>query len=163
MPDNGPAYQGNSSDGHIRVSMEPAPSPDPPIRIKTTASTTKCCALLELDQLSAAPTPEEALQDILYSIGTNRTPFIIFTGIVHLPEGNSGRTGQHPTRRDDNYGKAFADLIVKEDLGTVTYEEAVNQKTYNTVGVWLWKVNREKVNALWLAEKAKRDALAGGF
>lgn len=126
--------------------------PDPPEvkpKMKTTISATKCCGVLEIDNLSASETPGEAFDEILCPLAFNTAPLVIFTGIVKLGDGRTGVTFFHPTPRVDNYGQTFADWIKEKELGKVMTTFEVLGKTMNTIQMWVWKVNRDKIKAIY--------------
>lgn len=133
--------------GIVRIAPDP-PAPKP--EVKTTLSCTKCCALMEMDNLSASETPKEAFDAIFPTLYSWHASLVIFTGIVVIGERRKITSGMHPTPREDNYGQTFADWIVENGLGTITAsEETLNAKSGNHVRVWIWKVNTEKLAELW--------------
>lgn len=133
---------------NVQVRVEP----DPPARKKvvTILHATHCCALGEIDNLSASETPKAAFDAILVYLFGNEKPFVIFSGVVKIGADKKITSMFHPTPREDNYGQAFADWIVENDLGTVMASpEAVNPSGGNTVRIWTWTVNHTKVSEMF--------------
>lgn len=98
---------------------------------------TSCCAMQEINNLSHAKTPEDALAGIRNDLHRDRPAFVIFTGVVKR------RVADHASNRKDNYGKAFADYLTKNKFGTVYrgVRPVRNHNTDNHVKVWIWVPN----------------------
>ena len=104
-----------------------------------------------------------------YNDGVRQKPIlnfalVVFTGVVVR------RRSDQFSNRGDNYGQAFADLIVKEGLGDVTAgPTAENPNTSNTVRAWIWRLDinavrqrcqqviDEEVAAEAVAERKRQD------
>lgn len=119
---------------------------------------TQCCGMRELDNVTGTRgndrSAEAALEDFFksipkftdYSFSPPRVrpqlnfALVTFTGVVRRR-----RADQFSDRQDD-YGQAFADLIVKEGLGDVVAgPEAENPNTTNIIRCWIWRINKDAV------------------
>lgn len=104
-------------------------------------TTTKCCGLDEIDNLSHSNTPFDALMNLRpeFIEGARWTlyprPFVMFTGVVDRV------VNDHASGRLDNYGQAFADFIVEQGLGQVVASPARVSHSRNTLQVWIWSVD----------------------
>lgn len=126
-------------------------------KLTTTPTTTlnkmMCCGILEVDNLSLSKTPEEAMR-LIYA-GANarlpfRSPFLIFSGIVKMEETRERiqwTTTQHPGFRLDDYAKAFADFITKNELGPIVVSGERRNSTGNTLQVYIWEPKWEAITA----------------
>lgn len=105
---------------------------------------TRCCALGEIDYLSHSNTPEEAFCAIRSNLIFGKPAMVIFTGVVER------RVADHASGRKDNYGKAFADYLTKNRLGTVYrgIRPVRNYHTGNKVKVWVWIPNHSAVRRI---------------
>ena len=116
---------------------------------------TKNCGIGEINWLSSAKSPLEALQtlhSVLYrgitwpplpdhsgSRTGVRFPFLIFTGVVPL----------EAQRERKNYGQNFADYITENNLGgVVTVPAARKNWTGNFIQIWVWEPDYDKLWAL---------------
>lgn len=120
------------------------------IRIRPTG----CCALKEIDNLSHATTPQNALESLraviitgnldMGSLSDRNLPFFIFSGVTDRVQSD------HASSREDNYAETFAMFLVANKLGEVISCGArVNELTGNTVGVWVWKPDWDAVRAYY--------------
>lgn len=116
---------------------------------------TQCCGMRELDcvggrDLTAEQALEKFLQVLPYRIDYGdperrrvavlQFALVTFTGVVRRVRQD------HYSDRKDDYGQAFADLVVREGLGEVVAgPEAVNPNTGNTVRCWIWRINSKEV------------------
>src|SRR3990167_6350675 len=114
-----------------------------------TVRNTGCCGLKELDNLGTEPTPEQAMTTLRQEWRGNllRCTFILFTGVTDRV------TDDHThVRREDDYGKGFANFIEEHNLGTVVSTTSKrNPKTGNNIGAWIWTVDHAAVTA-WYAK-----------
>jgi len=99
----------------------------------------KCCGVMELDGLHFFPDPKKALLDMHANLWAGnkykrRVPFILFTGDVNR-----------------YYGQALAAFLVENRLGTVLASEERKNWTENTIRVWIWSPDYEKLEA-WYKE-----------
>lgn len=124
---------------------------------------TQCCGMREIDNISISSdaagnlrvdkTAEQTLREFCaavprivdYNDNARQKPhlnfaLVVFTGVVVR------RRSDQFSNRGDNYGQAFADLIVAEGLGDVTAgPTAENPNTSNTVRAWIWRLNVDAV------------------
>ena len=122
----------------------------------TTLSPTKCCGMLEIDNLAHSKTPEEALialktgleegyTDHRYGTHHYPVPFVIFTTVTKR------KVGDHSSRRLDDYGQAFASFIQEHNLGKIFSSEERKNWTANTLKVWIWQPDYENLRAYFEA------------
>ena len=111
---------------------------------------TKCCGVLEIDDLSHCNSPEEALRSLAKdlrigyvhnsSFGEKSNvpvPFVTFTGVV-------GRAiPDHASERMDNYGEAFANYLEHNGLGVVLDSYDRKNWTGNMIRLWIWHPDYE--------------------
>jgi hypothetical protein len=118
---------------------------------------TKCCGVLEIDDLSTCSTPEKALIGIAQALRTGYThrwgfvdesgdmkynfpvPFVTFTGVVKR------KINDHASGRKDNYGQAFADYLESNELGLVLDSYERKNWTGNTIKLWIWHPDYDKL------------------
>ena len=94
-----------------------------------------CCAAWEINNLSQADTPEDALFGLRWHFAESdrRKPFVVFTGVTFRHQRD------HASSRDDDYGQALADYIMEHGMGTIQATEAkVNPVSGNSVRIWVW-------------------------
>ena len=97
--------------------------------------------MAEIVNLSHSATPKEAIRSIGRRLSISWGA-ALFTGVTVR------RTPDHASGRKDNYGKAFAAYITKHRLGKVMRgAHFVNGPGGNTVGAWVWQVNKKALKA----------------
>lgn len=112
-----------------------------------TLNPTKCCGMLEINDLSTTNSPLEALRAISARLlagydhlGTPKpVPYVIFTGVTQRV------VRDHASGRVDNYGEDFAVFLEANGLGPVTRSEARRNWTANTIMVWIWHPDYARV------------------
>ena len=102
---------------------------------------TKCCGVMEINNLSKVKSPLAALKAIAQTLkqgfdpknwGQHPPVFVTFTGVTKRV------WADHTSDRADNYGQAFSDFLTKHKLGpVVSSEERVNW-TANSIKLWVW-------------------------
>ena len=118
---------------------------------------TQSCAIKELHNISVFPDAETIVKNVAKVVTTHNSfylsnpAFLLFSGVV------KDRVRRYETwaheDRSDNYGRALADYIIANNLGTISAsQEAVNHNG-NTVRVWLWAPGAEG----WAALKSIYD------
>lgn len=127
---------------------------------------TQNCGIAEIDGLSLASSPLDALRKLNAAFVRGITwpyapsekeerkghlfPFVIFTGVVPrhpeaVPAGMSFKFY--------DYGKRFADYLTEHDLGSVVSVEGPKQNwTANLIQIWVWTPNYVNVFAHIKAE-----------
>lgn len=118
----------------------------------TSLNKTKCCGVMEIDDLSAASSPEAALKALTSAIKTGfehpdpwgfggkktfHVPYILFTGVI------ARKIPDHASDRKDNYGEALATYIEQNNLGTVVRSLDRANWTGNLLRVWIWHPDYE--------------------
>lgn len=100
-----------------------------------------CCAIAELDDLSANDTPEGALEELITEEPGHlaRKPFVVFSGVI----GRGIETGEPlPT-----YFWDFVRLIRNNNLGLVRVNRPrLNPNSGNEVSVAMWTPDMEAIN-----------------
>lgn len=105
---------------------------------------TQCCGVAELNNLSSAEGPLDALKDLVEPLknylpagcGIPHPPvFVIFTGTTKTID------KKHAGGRCDNYGQAFADFLVNNSLRDVVASGERVNLTGNTLRLWVWHPN----------------------
>lgn len=100
---------------------------------------TGCCAVYEIDDLSHSDTPEDAVKSIARQVDNNRPSLIFFTGVMKRV------CSDHASDRTDDYGGKLARYIRAKKLGKVKFTgKVLNPHTGNTVGMWVWTIDRKK-------------------
>ena len=135
-------------------------------------NTTRCCAMLELSNISALSTSKAVIEaaakgvnEIGISPGGSERPFIIFTGVVGMRH-KKWDTSYHADR-DDDYGEDLANYIRANGLGEI-YDQIPEKRNYsgNMVKVWMWCPNYEELfkflpPAALQAEAGRTTGVAG--
>lgn len=87
-------------------------------------SSTQCCGMKELSEISLDISPEDTIRSVLPRIYKS-CGLVIFTGVlVH------------------GYGKRLADYIEKHKLGQVRQSlPRTNPNTNNRIAAWIWSVS----------------------
>jgi hypothetical protein len=118
---------------------------------------TKCCGMLEINDLSTAKDPAAALQIIgpmlingNRSVYGKKVPFVTFTGVIRRV------TPDHASCRDDDYGQAFMDYITGNNLGVVTQSPEGRNWTGNRLRVWIWQPDYDRLQS-WVAYNKTAD------
>jgi hypothetical protein len=113
-----------------------------------TVYSTRSCAIGELDGISTVNGPEDILKSIAPAIrlgvrdqigNPHQVPFLTFSGVVERA------CRDHASGRLDNYGQAFADYILDNQLGSVVASVAGRNWTGNLIQVWVWTVNYDNL------------------
>ncbi|HVI39910.1 MAG TPA: hypothetical protein VM577_04550 [Anaerovoracaceae bacterium] len=113
---------------------------------------THCCGLMEINNLSHANGPEDALKSLADTLRTGYkhpygfngkynfpVPYVLFTGVTKRV------IKDHASGRVDNYGEVFAKYLEANGLGTVTRSEERANWTGNTLKVWIWHPNYDNL------------------
>lgn len=99
---------------------------------------TSCCGVREINNLSRAESPEDALRGIARWLRPSDwnvlVPFITFTGVV----GPIISKGHTRSDRTDDYGETFARFLERNNLGEVTRSQVRQNWTGNSLKVWIW-------------------------
>jgi hypothetical protein len=115
---------------------------------------TSCCGVVEFDRLSAHTRPEDALKAVRVNAlfgPMKQAAFALFTGVVRI-KGAHGYMHTIPGGNQGNYGRAFADFITENKLGTVTAMPVTeNPASGNDLGVWMWQINHPNLEAWFRA------------
>lgn len=112
---------------------------------------TGCCGLDEINNISQANNAAEIVDYVAKQYSPNGAarrpvPFLLFTGVTLR------RATDHASGRQDDYGQALEDYILKNELGTITRTDARTNFRYylhssNDMRVWIWSPNWEKLSA----------------
>lgn len=105
------------------------------------------CGVLEMDNLSACPTPEEAFywaaKQLKIIHEKTPLPYVIFSGVVRKNE--LGHGGHARTGREDNYGEAFASYIEDNKLGEIVRSEVRRNWSGNLIQLWIWHLDYDSI------------------
>lgn len=120
-------------------------------------SSTGCCAVKEICDLSAHRTARAAMQAFCKShkyYGEDKlgsiSAFVTFTGVTKITK----REYEQPSA--PTYGQTFAKFIIDNNLGAVSESVSrVNRCNHpnHTVKVWVWCPSIKNLNAWWIKNK----------
>lgn len=128
-------------------------------------SSTQCCGIKELADISSLPTPEAIVKAAASCLAgptdyyRNPPAWLMFSGVV----GTRKRvyTDYHHANRDDDYGQALADYIRSNDLGVVTETPLAKNYNGNMLRVWMWAPKWEALQKIWFEEASRPAASVG--
>jgi hypothetical protein len=132
-------------------------------------ATTKCCAIMEIHNLSVHATPEEAMDEFcklnivtvpLFGPARNIPnagsiyAFYLFTAACNKDGGPLYSSGKA-------YGKEFANFIKTNGLGKVWESPVKHNKVFHETHhnqIWIWDVDHDALKTWWSKRKASKTA-----
>lgn len=113
---------------------------------KVVVAKTTCCTMKDVDGLSKAETPEDAMAD-LYEGFSKLQPhlpqFVLISAVTNRQRGD--HTG---INRADNYGQTFINYLNRENLLIASVETIERQNTITTNNVKVWVLTFDWPKAL---------------
>ena len=120
---------------------------------------TGCCAMLELADISTELQPSDVLRKATLLREHPSKPFILFSGVIER------KREDHASNRTDDYGQKFVDFLTSQGLGEVVTAspERRNPSTGNTVKVWMWLPDRDRLAAWFEANPTEAQMKEDAF